>query len=419
MSQREDELLSKPFLEFIHPDDVTPTQRAVDEELKAGKRVLNFENRYICKDGSYRWFRWVSHPQPKKGVTYAIAHDVTELKQSVNELKESHQRFLTVLDAIDAHIYVADTDTYEILFMNSKMQKDFGSDFTGKLCWRSFRDGNGPCPHCTNNRLVDSNGAPRGIVTWQGENPLTGKWYINHDRAIKWVDGRIARLQIAMDITLYKQTEEELRQAHKMEAVGTLAGGIAHDFNNILGIILGNIELALEDIPEQHTARSNLDEVKTASLRARNVVQQLLSFSRKSTQQRAPLKLVSVIEESMKLLRASIPSNIDIKIDIQDAHSFIKADSTQIQQILINLCTNAAHAMEDKGGVLKLVLKKKKVDESLESFNNKIPVGSYMHLTISDTGKGIPPNIMDKIFDPYFTTKDVGKGNCSRDSDEP
>ncbi len=407
----EEELLSKSFLEFIHPDDVQSTQRAVDEDLKAGKTVLNFENRYICKDGSYRWFRWVSQPQPEKGLTYAIAHDITELKQSVNKLEESHQRFLTVLDAIDAHIYVADMVTYEILFMNTKMQKDFDGDFTGNICWRSFRGENGQCPHCTNSRLVNSNGEPDDILTWQGKNPLTGKWYINHDRAIKWVDGRIVRLQIAMDITEHKKTEEELRQAHKMEAVGTLAGGIAHDFNNILGIIVGNIELALEDIPEWNPARPNLDEVKTASLRARNVVQQLLSFSRKSEQQRTPLKLALVIEESIKLLRASIPSNIDIKTDIQDAQSFIKADSTQIQQVLINLCTNAAHAMEENGGVLRLSLKQKEIDEPIESLNNKILAGTYMHLMIGDNGKGIPPEIMDKIFDPYFTTKDVGKGS--------
>lgn len=407
----EEELLSKSFLEFIHPEDVQSTQRAVDEDLKAGKTVLDFENRYVCKDGSYRWFRWVSQPQPEKGLTYAIAHDITELKQSVSRLEESHQRFLTVLDAIDAHIYVADMETYEILFMNARMQKDFDGDFTGDICWRSFRGENGKCPHCSNIGIVNSNGEPEDTVTWQGKNPLTGKWYINHDRAIKWVDGRIVRLQISMDITEHKKTEEELRQAHKMEAVGTLAGGIAHDFNNILGIIVGNIELALEDIPEWNPARPNLDEVKTASLRAKNVVQQLLSFSRKSEQQKIPLKLASVLEESMKLLRASIPSNIEIKTDIQDPQTLIKADSTQIQQVLINLCTNAAHAMEINGGVLRLALKLKKIDKPIESLNNKIPAGTYMRLMISDTGKGIPQNIMDKIFDPYFTTKDVGKGS--------
>ena len=397
-----EELAARPFLEFIHPDDIEPTRRVIDEQLKAGRKVINFENRYRCKNGGYRWLQWVSHPVPEKGVAYSVAHDVTAMKASVDRLAAAHERFLTVLDSIDAHIYVADMTTYEILFMNAKMKQDFGQDLTGRICWSVFRGEAAPCSHCTNDELVDTEGRPTDVCVWQGQNPITGKWYINYDRAIQWVDGRIVRIQIAMDITQMKAMETELRQAHKMEAVGTLAGGIAHEFNNLLGIIVGNSELALDDVPEPHPARASLAEIKTASLRARDVVGQLLSFSRKTEVEKKPVIVAPIVAESMQLLRASIPAVVEIRSHIAAKDAAIMADPTQIQQIIINLCTNAAHAMEERGGILEVRLAQ-----------TQLPAGPgrYVRLSVSDTGQGIAPEIIDRVFDPYFTTKGVGKGS--------
>jgi signal transduction histidine kinase/ActR/RegA family two-component response regulator len=220
------------------------------------------------------------------------------------------------------------------------------------------------------------------------------------------------------DKTAEKQAELEskammrqLHQARKMEAVGVLAGGIAHDFNNILGIILGHTELAINDIPQVNPVAQNLKEIRTASLRAKEVIRQLLSFSRKTEVQMAPVAIIPTIQESISLMRASIPTNIAIEQDLSDDCGAIIADPTQIHQVIINLCTNAAHAMEDTDGTVHVGASKIQITEKDAAQYPDLEPGAYLQLTVSDTGSGIPPDIKRRIFDPYFTTKDVGKGS--------
>ena len=204
--------------------------------------------------------------------------------------------------------------------------------------------------------------------------------------------------------------EEQLRQAQKMQAIGTLAGGIAHDFNNILTAILGYAELAISDIAEDSRTQYNLQQSIKAAHRAKDLVQQILTFSRQGKQERKPLNINPIIKEVLKFLRASLPSTIEIRPDIEEDLGTIEADPTQVHQVLMNLCTNAAHAMGENGGVLGVSLSKWNVDAETSAAATGIEAGPYLRLRVSDTGHGMPPEIMERIFEPYFTTKEVGKG---------
>jgi PAS domain S-box-containing protein len=223
------------------------------------------------------------------------------------------------------------------------------------------------------------------------------------------LDDKNVLLIIAEDITSQKNLEIQLQQAHKMESIGTLAGGIAHDFNNILGIIVGNTELAIDDVSEWNPARQNMEEIRTASFRARDVVRQLLSFARQTKLEKKPTNIIPIVKESLKLLRSSIPTSTEIRQNIPIDIDTILADPTQINQVLINLCTNADHAMPD-GGIIKVILKNVELGENATAQYHNLNPGRYVNLIVSDTGHGIPKEEIDRIFDPYFTTKEVGKG---------
>lgn len=213
---------------------------------------------------------------------------------------------------------------------------------------------------------------------------------------------------IARDITDELVMQEHLRQAQKMEAIGTLAGGIAHDFNNILFAILGYAELALQDLPAEGPFRHKLEAIHSAGLRARNLVTQVLTFSRRDAQVRSPINLDIILEDALKLLRPAIPSTIEIRKQI-DARGCILGDPARISQIIMNLCTNAYQEMEKGGGILGIGLSEIRITERMDG-PGQVPAGEYAKLTVSDTGAGIPAEHLERIFDPYFTTKPKGKG---------
>jgi len=215
---------------------------------------------------------------------------------------------------------------------------------------------------------------------------------------------------ITRDVTDKKRLEKQLLQAQKIESIGTLAGGIAHDFNNILGGIIGYTELAQFDLPEGSSARTRLDRVLKSADRAKNLVQQILAFSRQGEQEEKPIQLVPIIKEVLTMLRASIPATIEIRQNIQRESGTVVVDSTQVHQVLMNLCTNAAHAMSEKGGILEVSLEDVDLDEEAVTKYPDLEPGSYVKFTVSDTGHGMSEAIKEKIFDPYFTTKDKGVG---------
>lgn len=370
------------------------------------------ETRWQHKSGAIRDILLSSTPiNPddwSEGVTFT-ALDITDRKQTEKRLNMAHNMFLTVLDGIDATIYVADMQTYEILFMNKHIIESFGRDMTGEICWEVFRNESGPCQICSNDKLIDENGNPTGLYTWQGQNPITKKWYINNDRAIQWIDGRLVRIQIATDITDVKNMEEGLRQAQKMESIGNLAGGIAHDFNNILFPIIGMSELLLQDLTPGSLQHQNVQQILQAGKRGRDLIQQILAFSRQSEQSMIPIRIQQIMKEVLTLSRSSIPADIDIVQDIQSDCGLVMADPTQIHQLAMNLITNAYHAVEPSGGNIMVQLKEVKLEQnSIEG--SSLESGSYARLTVSDTGCGMDAHIRKKIFEPYFTTKRKTKG---------
>jgi PAS domain S-box-containing protein len=226
------------------------------------------------------------------------------------------------------------------------------------------------------------------------------------DHAGRIVSYVAVKRDVTREITLKKQ----LRQAQKMEAIGTLAGGIAHDFNNILAAIIGYTELVRMDVVEGTPLMANINKVLAASYRARDLVAQILAFSRQTEQELKPVSISAIVKEALKLLRASLPATIEIRQRILMEPATILADATQIHQVLMNICTNAGHAMRLTGGMLEVYL-----GEPREEFEPPLPLqhlagDHYLCLAIRDTGHGMPPEVLERIFDPYFTTKKKEEG---------
>ncbi|MEA1969674.1 MAG: ATP-binding protein, partial [Thermodesulfobacteriota bacterium] len=246
-----------------------------------------------------------------------------------------------------------------------------------------------------------------GEILWVVTN---GFPHLNTDGTLRGYRGEDS------DSTERKQAEAEqenlqaqLNQAQKMESIGTLAGGIAHDFNNILFPIVGHTEMLLEDVPEDSPFKDSLNNIYTSALRAQSLVKQILTFSRQGSNELMLMKMQPIIKEALKLIRSTIPTTIKINQDLDPDCGVIKADPTQIHQIVMNLSTNAYHAMEETGGELKISLKQVELGED-DIITPDMTPGAYACLTVADTGKGMNKILTDKIFDPFFTTKEVGKG---------
>jgi PAS domain S-box-containing protein len=329
-----------------------------------------------------------------------------ERKASENRLEFERKQLLSIFDSLDGNIYISDPYTHEILYVNKALKNYFDSELTGKLCYKEFQGFDSPCSFCSNKQILEEK--PK-VYRWEFYNPRMDKTFSIVDRIITWPDGRDVKFELAIDITEKKQTESRLRQAQKMEAIGTLAGGIAHDFNNILSGIFGYLQLAKSHILEPKLAEKYIERVSEGAKRATLLIKQILTFSRQTGYDRQPLIVFALVQETLKLLRSVIPSNIEIKNNIF-SKAMILADSTQIHQLALNLCTNAYQAMGNRGGVLTIGLDEVNLGkDQLDQEKNLLP-GKYLKFEVSDTGPGIEKAIQNKIFDPYFTTKKTGKG---------
>jgi PAS domain S-box-containing protein len=337
----------------------------------------------------------------------SINNMIAEVRRTNKTLYESEERLKIILNSIQAGILLIDAETHTIIDANPAASKILDvpkEKIIGRVCHQYICSGStGKCPitdlekKVNSSEYVFSKANGREVSILKTVIPI-------------FLEDKECLLCSFVDISEKKKLESQLRQAYKMEAIGTLSGGIAHDFNNVLSIILGHAELAIDDIPESSPARLNLKEIRTASMRAKDVVKQLLNFSRKADQELKPTRIIPVVKDALRFLRATIPSSIEIRQNIQGTSDTVLADATQIHQVILNLGTNAFHAMEETGGVLEIRIKNVVFDqEAATSYSELIP-GKYVQLTLSDTGHGIAPEIRDRIFDPYFTTKEIGKG---------
>jgi len=220
----------------------------------------------------------------------------------------------------------------------------------------------------------------------------------------------IANERLKQEMEEHQRSEARFRHAQKMEALGTLAGGIAHDFNNILFPIIGYTELVMDDTAEGSSMYRNLEQILKAAFRAKDLVSQILAFSRRGETERKPVNIRMIVKEVLKLLRATLPSTIEIQQDTGSMCREVLGDPTQIHQVMMNLCTNAYHAMREKGGILSIRVREAEISRNGSVFLPSVPYGDYVKISVSDTGHGMTEDIREHIFDPYFTTKEPGEG---------
>lgn len=339
-------------------------------------------------------------------------------RQAEEALRKSERYFRSLLTQMQEHICVIDRD-YGILDVNKRSVDFIGlsrGEIVGRHCYEAFHGGSEPCSQA-------GKMCPLEKVFEDGLSRKERRERVKPDGTKVWADTIFSPLRDDQgwithviksdrDATHEVKLESQLMQAQKMQAVRTLAGGIAHDFNNILGIILGYAEVMLFDVPEGSPLHDNLKKIVKAGYRATDLVQQILAFSRKRERERKPLRMGPFVKEALKLLRAVLPSTLEIRasLEMKPGEDVVMADATQVHQVIMNLCTNAGHAMRDKGGILQAGLSVVELGPGDAPLYPGLKPGKYVRLEVSDTGQGIDPAILDRIFDPYFTTKEVGEG---------
>jgi signal transduction histidine kinase/DNA-binding response OmpR family regulator len=374
-----------------------------------------FEMEYPCHSPEKkRWFHGRVTPFPGKASQgVVVAHEnITLQKQAEKALLASENKFRSIVDHIGIGVLLIGADM-QVIEINQQIQNWFPDvpKTAPFLCQDFFQAacGDHSCDDCPTKRTLRDGLVHRSVhhntATKQGRSYRISAFPLRDEA------GDIAAvIQTIEDITEALSFEKKLRQAQKMESLGTLAGGIAHDFNNILSSIMGFTELALDKVPPDTLLQDNLQEVYLAGIRATQLVRQILTFSRQTEAEYYPLRIDLIVKEALKLLRSTLPTTIEIQLSIHKPMDFVLADPTQIHQIVMNLCTNASHAMEPKGGVLSIGLEQVTLDQQLADSQLDLLSGAYILLTVSDTGCGMTPEIMESIFDPYFTTKDLGEG---------
>ncbi len=433
-----DEVIGKSFADFL-PSEWKDLFRENFPRFKAVGEVLGIEFEMIKKDGQTILVSFDGKIGKRSECgflhTHCILHDITDRKLSEERTRSQAAALKAIFDSTPNILVIVNKEG-RVERINHK-----GASFSGRReeqligllggevfnCLNSF-DGEGcgrnaVCVHCPVRSRMESTLAT-GIPCHEEEGRLT---FLVDGRAttldflvstaLVELDGEKKTLLSITDITKLKQAEKEkeilkakLFQARKMESIGNLAGGIAHDFNNILASILGYAELAMMGFVEKGSPLEDcLLEIQKAGKRARDLVRQILAFARRSNEERKPIRVDVIAKEVLKLIRSTIPTTIEIRQRIE-SESTVMGNAIPVNQVFMNLCTNAAQAMEDNGGVLEVAVRDVFIDPSFPKRDLKLEPGNYIEITISDTGVGIPEDLAGLIFEPYFTTKGPGEG---------
>ncbi len=350
-----------------------------------------------------------------KTLARAANRMVRQRKKAEAALRESERDYRELVESTNSIILRMDTAGV-LIFMNTYAQKFFGyreEEIIGKNVIGTIMpemDGDG----FDLAAMVENISAePESFVSTENENIRRNGERVRvtwRNKPIYDEDGNVSEiLCVGIDVTEKWQLEKRLAQAQKMEAIGTLAGGIAHDFNNILSAIIGYTELSLVEIPKDSALKNNLQQVLKAGGRAKALVRQILTFSRQRESEFMPVQVNLIVNETLKLLRASLPATIRMRHYIKTDLSVL-TDPTHIHQVLMNLCTNASYAMRKTGGILEVSLNHVELDEDFTRQHPDVTPGKFLNLTVKDTGCGMPPDVIERIFDPFYTTKKMGEG---------
>ncbi|HPI93344.1 MAG TPA: PAS domain S-box protein [Deltaproteobacteria bacterium] len=412
-----DELMLQDIarMDILRPEYVSKAYEEISQVVD-GRRITSSVYEITAKNGTNLFVEISAAPLILDGRLtniICIARNITERKAMEDSLRISEKRYREILDEIEDGYYEVDL-LGAFTFFNGSMCKILGyePDELMGMNNRTFMNESTAHRVFSTFNQVFTTGEPAKAIDWEliRKNGAT----CSVETSITLMrDGNGAPMGfrgIARDITDQKNLEQQLYQSQKMEAIGTLAGGIAHDFNNILSGIIGYTELALLETSEQDPVYAMLHQVIKAGERARDLVNQILTFSRRGRHEKKPVMIRPVVEEAIRMLRATLPANIEIYRAIHADEAIIEADSTLIHQIVLNLCTNAYHAVKDAGGFIEVKLEEVDLGREVLLTSPVLRPGAHVRLSVTDTGCGMSPDVVDRIFDPYFTTKTQGEG---------
>lgn len=384
---------------------------------------------YTACSLGYYWL--VLRPQLNRSPVLAVEPSVEppadEIQQGCAFCSEGLRKALAewkmTFDAIIDPVLILDNDL-RVVRANQAAQQLLAvtnESLEGKTCHQLFAGSAEICPFCPVQGVRHGRQAQRQELIHR----YLGRTFAVCCSPLFEGEEIVGFVYFAKDISLQRNLEKRLVHAHKLESIATLAGGIAHDFNNILGAILGNADLLLYRLPTLENGGSegmagtpitftevgeHVQAIRRAGHRAKELVAQILAFSRQSPNQRRNLLIGPVVKESCRLLRASLPATIDLRVSVADNIGVVYADPGQIQQVVMHLCTNAAQALEQQAGVIELTLRETETGRAEQLRYHDLMPGKYVVLTVKDTGKGMPPEMLERIFDPFFTTREVGEG---------